>query len=567
MKTTGSARTIRARMHADAGDRIGRLCQSSAEQTLAEVLDNARRAGAARLRITTGPSTLTIEDDGCGIARPEVLLSFGESGWKEPQGCDGIGIYALSGRDARIATRAANTPGWCVRLDKEHFNGDAAAAVEPLDDDALRPHGTRVTFHYPRTAIRDRVVDDAVRHLRMAVTIDGRPVEWSDPLGHCCYVHRHEDVRIGVERRPREWRKFGEFHFHGRSISDRRLPRAGCGSFAWVTKIEVGDTSGLRRALPHRTRVEENQAYHDLLHQAEKVLYTAMARDDEAEPDHANWRRALQCGIDLPAPTARLETWRPEVADASGLYETREAGALIDLDGSEVLVFGAFEPGDEQVIARAVTRSPGVELKLVRENPERAGFEWYDNLKRLTGYGFEIVSEGGKRRRSFTRPGAPADDWVNEHVDEISMYLEITDPKARHTDGEKTYVPVDADLVMTNPEVRTTPDMLGIKLLGTSRAGAAQLRELMAKTCFRLPTDCEEEERRERLEAEAEEIADVLVKGPNEALSRALAKIAEREIGPLVGPNASVTIRFADDGASVRVDERYAENGESGAAR
>ena len=144
------------------------------------------------------------------------------------------------------------------------------------------------------------------------------------------------------------------------------------------------------------------------------------------------------------------------------------------------------------------------------------------------------MSEGGKRRRSFTRPGAPADDWENEHVDEISMYLEITDPKARHTDGEKTYVPVDADLVMTNPEVRTTPDMLGIKLLGTSSAGAALLRDLMAKTCFRLPMDCDDdhsEERRERLEAEAEEIADVLVKGPNEALSRALAKIAEREIG------------------------------------
>ena len=561
MTTSDTAVTIRARMHAGTTKRMGRFLHTSAEQALAEVLDNARLAGAKRLRITTGAATLTIEDDGCGIARPELILSFGESGWKNPQECcDGIGIYALCGRDADIATRLEDGCGWRVRVGKEHFDGDAEAAVERLDD-TLWPHGTRVTFHYPRTAIRDDVLERKVQHMQLTATIDGRAVEWRDPLAACSYCDAYEGARIGIERHA-GWQGYGQFHFHTQTISDRRLPWARCGDLSWIARVDATEADGLRRALPGRARIEENASYDGLVRHAEQVLYTAMALEDGIEPDHTTWQRARDCGVEMPVPEPRLETWRPDVAEKSSDYKTREPGAVINLDGSEVLVFGAFQPGDEQVIARAIAQTGKDDLRLVRANPDRAGFEWYDRLQRLTGYGAVIVADGRKRHRNVTRPGKRSDDCKNERVDEIRMYLEVTDPKALGTDRETTYVPVKTDLLITNPHVRATPDSLGIKLLTTSRADRATLRDLIARTCFQLPADgtTHAGDGRERFEVDAEKVADQLINGKSDTLARALAKIAEREIGPLVGRNAKVTIRFADDRANVRVEDDYAEN-------
>ncbi|KAK0039492.1 sensor histidine kinase [Biomphalaria pfeifferi] len=50
-----------------------------------ELLQNARRAGATRVEITyDAPScTLTVADDGCGIADFQILLTFAGSGWDE----------------------------------------------------------------------------------------------------------------------------------------------------------------------------------------------------------------------------------------------------------------------------------------------------------------------------------------------------------------------------------------------------------------------------------------------------------------------------------------------------
>ena len=568
MGTSDTGVTIRARMLAGTARKLDRFFHTNAEQALAEVVDNARRSGAKGVRIWTAPSTLTIEDDGCGIARPEVILNCGESGWKKPVGqCDGVGMYALCGREPEIATMIADGCGWKVRLQNEHFKGESEAKVEPFynvpegpRDPTLWPHGTRVTFHYPRTIFRDRAVESAVRHLPMSVWIDGEPVEYVDPLAGCCYAQGFEGAQIGIERNV-ERHCEGTFHFHAQTIEDRRLPRARCGETCWTVRIDARGADGLRRPLPGRATIEENALYNALLRCAEQVLYTAMARDDDSEPNHATWRRAKDCGIEIAAPKPRLETWRPDVADASGEYEKREAGPMIDLDGSEVLVFGAFEPGDEQVIARAIAQTGKDDLKLVRANPDRAGFEWYDHLRRLVGYGAGISADGGRRRRTITRPGSPGDEYTNERVDEISMWLEIRDPRALGTERETTYVPVETDLLIINPKVRAAPESLGIKLLASSKASLETLRDLIAKTCFRVPAG----DGRLQFEIDAEKVADGLTNGKSEALTRALAKIAEREIGPLVGRNAKVTIRFADDGANVRVEDRDNNGADDGA--
>ena len=52
---------------------------------LAELLQNARRAGASavHVRYDADAKRLTVTDDGCGVSDFQTLLTLGESGWSE----------------------------------------------------------------------------------------------------------------------------------------------------------------------------------------------------------------------------------------------------------------------------------------------------------------------------------------------------------------------------------------------------------------------------------------------------------------------------------------------------
>ena len=86
--------TIRARIHENAGKRVNRSVRGPRwPEIFAETFQNGRRAGATRLHVIVRPNddaqagepgcTITVSDDGEGIADPAVLLSFGENGWSD----------------------------------------------------------------------------------------------------------------------------------------------------------------------------------------------------------------------------------------------------------------------------------------------------------------------------------------------------------------------------------------------------------------------------------------------------------------------------------------------------
>ena len=59
-----------------------RLFTSTLGETLAELLQNARRAGASLIKIDTpGQGRVRVRDDGRGIEQPGALLAFGARGW------------------------------------------------------------------------------------------------------------------------------------------------------------------------------------------------------------------------------------------------------------------------------------------------------------------------------------------------------------------------------------------------------------------------------------------------------------------------------------------------------
>jgi len=80
-----------------------------------ELLQNARRAKASRIRLFTSPLDpcyLRIEDDGCGIPDFQALLTLGGSGWDpaviEKENPFGLGFYATLYAADRVEIRSNN---------------------------------------------------------------------------------------------------------------------------------------------------------------------------------------------------------------------------------------------------------------------------------------------------------------------------------------------------------------------------------------------------------------------------------------------------------------------------
>ena len=125
---------IRARVHDGALSRVTRIYAAGLADVFNETLQNSRRAGATSVRVTIdasedtpGALTVTVTDDGAGIADPAVLLSLGENGWSEDlvrcEDAAGMGFLSLARRGCTVASRSrsvngVSTPGWpgCWRV-------------------------------------------------------------------------------------------------------------------------------------------------------------------------------------------------------------------------------------------------------------------------------------------------------------------------------------------------------------------------------------------------------------------------------------------------------------------
>ena len=197
------APTIRARIHENAVKRITRTYAATLGEIFLEELQNARRAGATRVRIAVArtaphatqtparlPATSAERNPSSPLPTtapaspiPAVLLSFGENGWPEElvrrEDAAGFGFASLSRRGCTVSSRprapaGTVSPGWTIALAPEHFLGDADAEVHP-DDTAPYPHGTSISFPATESAAAIRTAaENAVRHYPLPVIFENR---------------------------------------------------------------------------------------------------------------------------------------------------------------------------------------------------------------------------------------------------------------------------------------------------------------------------------------------------------------------------------------------------------
>jgi len=188
------SKTIRAFVSQRLLEYVEFLFDQSADGVLTEVLQNARRAGAKRVEVTTGGSKLTITDDGCGVEDMQHLLGLSDTGWDENVQSNelpaGMGFYAL----APLGKVTVTSRGRRVTLDMEAFKGKRDVEVEEANDGPETGTRIEVIIDNPAKAITIfSSCRQVLARFQLTCTLNGEHIAYS-PL-----VPAHAEVILDAD--------------------------------------------------------------------------------------------------------------------------------------------------------------------------------------------------------------------------------------------------------------------------------------------------------------------------------------------------------------------------------
>ena len=566
------AATIRARVHDSALKRVTRFFASNLHDIFTETLQNARRAGATRVRVTVGTLTdepagyapessetrltVTVADDGAGIENPAVLLSFGENGWSDDlvarEDAAGMGILSLAHRGCRIASRA-RTPdghavhGWSVDLAPEHFTGRIDAAVRH-DDGAPYPSGTAVKFQATESADAiHAAIANAARHYPLPVVFEGIPgtepggvtLEHRAFLDGAIHAEGWNGLAFGVYRDRRGGYLDPDLNFFGLTVPVRLPTVETVHGGIWSVRADVVDCPDLELLLPARREAVENAFLVDMRQAARLAIYRAMASDPEPRPAFVDWTRARDARIELPPPPQVLRPWRPGIADIDDWQKPPKPAPA----AHDALVMTCDpEPPEAQALWRAAERA-GMAERLFEADKRLEGYGWYDGLDRVTGIDTRVVAADGKAwpLHDFPVPegtGAPAAPLPTRPA-AIRMALAV-----KTASGRGRTLDLPADLAFAGEAWNWVGEALPL-VTADSTLEAHRLAELLRLGFFSPSDDADAdspETQAMRFDEEALHIATRLLCSEDSALEISIAETVRRELFWLVPHNRTVEI-------------------------
>ena len=566
-------RTIRARIHETAVKRVTRIYAATLADIFAETLQNGRRADATRVRISvsaptalpdeiaaaTGetPLTVTITDDGVGIADPAVLLSFGENGWDQDlvrrEDAAGFGFASLARRNCAVSSRPRSPngevlPGWCVQLVPEHFLGDADAEVH-ADDEAPYPWGTAISFEATEAAPAIRnAAENAARHFPLPVVFDDATAEGTAAeelprrafLDGAVHAEQWRGLVFGVFRNRHDGYRDPDLNFFGLTLTVG-LPKVETVHGAtWSVLADVDDCPDLELVLPARKEAVENHFLKDMREAARLAIYRAMAADASPRPAFEDWTRARDAGIDIAPPPAVLRPWRPSVADCN---DWRDPAKLADV-GTDALVMDRDpEPPEAQTLWRAAERD-GFAPRLFEADRRLEGYGWYDGIDRtaaitiLVAAGDEWTDIDDWPHPERARPGAAQ---LPSRPAAIRIDLTVSQAAGPH----RTHA-LPADVAFAGEAWSGLDDALPL-VTGDSALQPHELAAMLRAGFFSPSDDIEAdswETQRDRFDEDALHMATRILLSDDEACRQSLAEAVRRELMWCVPGDRAVDIRI-----------------------
>ena len=559
--------TIRARIHDSAIKRVTRTFAASIGEVFSETLQNSRRAGAMRVHVAVSGSddniTVTVTDDGAGIADPAVLLSFGENGWSEDlvrrEDAAGMGMLSLARRGCTVSSRPRApsgdpAPGWRVELQPAHFLGEAEAEVHPADG-APWPHGTAVTFRASGSEDAERIrraIEQAARHYPLPVMFEdvpdtpagGEPLDRRAFLDGALHVERWRGLVFGAFKD--RWYGFGlndpDVNFHGLTVS-AQLPRVeSVTGECWTVGADIVDCPELELVLPARKEPVETPFLEEMREAARLAIYRAMAADPDPRPSFADRKRAHEADIDIAAPPPELLPWRPGLADVDDWREPPKREPV----GPDALLMACDpEPPEAQALWRAAERDGSAD-RLFEPDRRLEGYAWYDPIERIV----HIHTEATVGRRPYAldsypvpeRSGAP-EAPLAQRPDSIRMSLTV-----RPGSGVGRILDLDADVAFAGDAWSWVGDALPLVTAG-SDIEPFQLMELLRAAFFSASDDSDAdswERQRDVFEQEALHIATRLLVSDDAARRSSIADAVTRELFWLIPHDRGAEISVRD---------------------
>ncbi len=562
-------RTIRARIHESAVKRVTRIYAATLADIFTETLQNSRRAGAARVRIAVSRSvgapdagepyfTVTVADDGAGIADPAVLLSFGENGWDDAlvrrEDAAGFGFASLARRNCTVSSRprspdGAIMPGWRVGLEPAHFLGEAEAEV-PAHDEAPCPHGTSISFEATESAATIRnAAENAARHYPLPVIFEDRTEdETADTeelprrafLDGAVHAERWHGLAFGVFKNRRFGYNDPDLNFHGLTLA-LRLPTVDTVHGAtWTVLADVDDCPDLELVLPARKEAVENAFLKEMRAAARLAVYRAMAGDPNPRPVFEDWTRAREAGIDIAPPPAVLRPWRPAIAHVD---DWRDPPTLAAVDRDTLVMDCDPEPHEAQALWRAAERN-GAAPRLFEADLRLEGYGWYDGLHRTTAIDVEVTLDG----TPYALDDAPLPERTGPTAAELpprpeALSFELV---VRAADRPAGALFLPADVVFAGEAWSHLDDALPL-VAADSALQPHQLAALLRNAFFSPSDDVEAdsyETQRDRFEEEALHLATRLLLSDDEACRQSIAEAVRRELMWFVPDGRAVDIRI-----------------------
>ena len=278
-----------------------RLFTGTLDGRIIEVLQNARRAGATEVTITSKDGLVTVRDNGKGIDDFAKLLDLGDSDWdqamEQAEDPAGVGVFCLAPRKVTIRSK-----GQKLIITKDGWTGTPLELTQT--DDPCK--GTALIF-----ADEPWELSKVQKHAAfsgMKVVVDGKSCPQLPFTSSRASPHPELGCKIEVRDRDR----LGEWHnkwrdsyyrdtvlvnFHGQIINFSYSPVSE--NLVFLVNM-TGEPTGIRMTLPARTRLIENKAFEALTAAIEIEAYRYIQKRGSHKLPFAEYKRAQELGITLP---------------------------------------------------------------------------------------------------------------------------------------------------------------------------------------------------------------------------------------------------------------------------
>lgn len=322
-------KTIRPTINAQrALSTIQRYFPNDVKSILIELLQNARRAGATKVEVSTKEIAnkfsqlydvleVSLYDNGIGIEDPSILFSLFSTGWDEEtiqrEDPAGAGIYSLSSIGATIES-STKSNSWRLKVTPNGFVGAEDITVEELN---LKPSttGTRVTFTLKNCSTRSFIlaIQNAARYYPVEVIYNSQEETWTNAAQKdtfCDFLYKDgvkskhvwEGLEIAICLKKSVGNSYNPTFLESPSLNYYGLTlnlRSSEIKVPALVKINVINCPKLRLKLPDRSSVYNNEFYSELCKKVKQLVYEEYSKQEYHFLNYDEYCEAKELGVNI----------------------------------------------------------------------------------------------------------------------------------------------------------------------------------------------------------------------------------------------------------------------------